>query len=110
MSHRPTNALIEDMLERIGRIDRAVAGMDRDAFLQDDKTIDAVIRSLTVIGEAASRLPQDFKDQHPGVPWHRIVGLRHRIVHDCFDVDLELVWAIVENELSSLRVQLARIL
>ncbi len=68
MSRRPAEVLIEDMLERIHRIERSVAGLDRDAFMHDDKTIDAVVRNLTVIGEAASRLPQEFKDAHVEVP------------------------------------------
>jgi uncharacterized protein with HEPN domain len=91
MSRRPAALLIDDMLERIRRIERSVAGMDRESFLSNDTTIDAVVRNLTVIGEAANRLPHEFKDRHVDVPWHRIVGLRHRVVHDYFDVDLDLV-------------------
>lgn len=60
MSRRPAAFLIEDMLERIHRIERSVAGLDHDGFLRDDKTIDAVVRNLTVIGEAANRLPQEL--------------------------------------------------
>jgi uncharacterized protein with HEPN domain len=62
-----------------------------------------------VIGEAANRLPQEFKDRHVDVPWHRIVGLRHRVVHDYLDVNLDLVWAIVETELPQLVAQLSGI-
>ncbi len=80
--------------------------MDHDAFLDDDKTIDAVIGNLTVIGGAANRLPPDFKDRYPDIPWHRIVGLRHRVVHDYIGVDLELVWKIVEDDLPQFRGQL----
>jgi uncharacterized protein with HEPN domain len=97
------------MLERVRRIERSVAGMDHQAFLRNDTAIDAVIRNLTVIGEAANRLPQEFKDRSVDVPWHRIVGLRHRVVHDYFDVDLDLVWAIVETELPQLAAQLSDI-
>ena len=106
MSRRPARLLIEDMLERIERIERFVAGMEREAFLRDEKTADSVVRNLEVIGEAASRLPQEFTDQHTGTPWRRIVGLRHRIVHDYFDVDLDLVWTIVHAELPPLEAQL----
>ena len=109
MSRRPAGLLIEDMLERIRRIERSVAGMDHQAFLRNDTAIDAVIRNRTVIGEAANRLPQEFKDRHVDIPWHRIVGLRHRVVHDYFDVDLDLVWAIVETELPQLAAQLSDI-
>lgn len=106
MSRRPVRLLIEDMLERIQRIERFVAGLEREVFLRDEKTVDSVVRNLEVIGEAASRLPQEFREQHAGIPWRRIVGLRHRIVHEYFDVDLDLVWTIVHAELPPLKAQL----
>jgi uncharacterized protein with HEPN domain len=90
------------MLERVKRIERFVTGVEREGFLQDEKTADSIVRNLEVIGEAASRLPQEFKNQHPEIPWRQIVGLRHRIVHDYFDVDLDLVWTIVRAELPPL--------
>lgn len=106
MSRRPIALLIDDMLERIQRIERFVGGLEREAFLRDEKTVDSVVRNLEVIGEAASRLPQEFREQHSSIPWSRIVGLRHRIVHEYFDVDLDLVWAIVHAELPPLKEQL----
>jgi len=93
------------MLERLDRIERFVQGMDLEGFLEDLKTSDSVVRNLEVIGEAASRLPRDYRDAHPGVPWHQVTGLRNRIVHAYFDVDLEIVWSIVETELPRLRIQ-----
>ena len=106
MSLRSVRLLIDDMLERIGRIERFLTGLERDAFLRDEKTADSVVRNLEVIGEAASRLPQEFREQHAGIPWRQIVGLRHRIVHEYFDVDLDLVWTIACTELSPLKAQL----
>ena len=70
---------------------------------------DSVVRNLEIIGEAASRLPQEFKDHHVEIPWSRIIGLRHRVVHAYFEVDLDLVWVIVHGELSSLKAQLLAI-
>jgi len=110
MSHRPVRQLLEDMLERIGRIQRHVAGLDRDAFLVDDKSSDAVVRNLEVIGEAAGRLPEEFRMRHGEIAWRRIVGLRNRIVHAYFDVDLELVWEIVRVELPELKARLQALL
>jgi uncharacterized protein with HEPN domain len=98
--------LLEDILNRIARIERHVAGMDQEAFLLDDKTCDSVIRNLEVIGEAANRLPDDVRALQEEVPWRRIVGLRNRIVHEYFDVDLELVWEILRSELPELKTLL----
>ena len=77
------------------------------AFVHDEKTVDAVVRNLGVIGEAARRLPQAFVDRHPEIPWRRIVGLRNRIVHDYFNVDLDLVWETIRGELPALESELA---
>jgi uncharacterized protein with HEPN domain len=74
------------MLERIERIERFIAGLERDAFLRDDKTADSVVRNLEIIGEAASRLPRAIRDRHVEVLWIRIIGLCNRIVHDYFEV------------------------
>ena len=109
MSDRPVALLVEDMLERIDRIARYTRGLDHDAFVDDDKTVDAVVRSFEVIGEAARRLPSEFKASHAEIPWHQIAGLRNRIVHEYFDVDVDLVWEIVRTELPRLKVSLSRL-
>jgi len=103
MSRRPARRLLADMLERITRIERYVDGLDLDGFRRDERTHDAVVRSLEVIGEAASRLPTAFRERAAGIPWGRIVGLRNRIVHAYFDIDLDLVWEIVRVELPALK-------
>jgi uncharacterized protein with HEPN domain len=110
MSHRPARLLLDDILERIDRIDRYVADVDRETFLRDGKTSDSVVRNLEVIGEAASRLPEQFRARHAEVPWRRIVGLRNRIIHEYFDVDLELVWEILQTELPGLKAGLRGLL
>ena len=110
MSHRPTRLLLDDILERIDRIERYVVDVDRGTFLCDGKTSDSVIRNLEVLGEAAGRLPKRFRAQPAEVPWRRIVGLRNRIVHEYFDVDLELVWEIIRAELPVLKAQLRGLL
>jgi len=110
MSRRSPHRLLADVLERIERIERHIAGMERDTFLSDEKTTDAVVRSLEVIGEAANRLPPDFREQHAEIPWGRIVGLRNRVIHAYFEVDLELVWEIVGGELRDLKSQVTSLL
>jgi uncharacterized protein with HEPN domain len=72
-------------------------GLTFEQFISDSKTIDAVIRNFEIIGEAANRLPEEFKDDHPEVEWHRIRGFRNRIVHDYSGIDYDIVWQIKEN-------------
>ena len=101
MSRRPVDLLIEDVWEAIEKIERYVSGLDHDAFVKDEKTVDSVVRNLEIIGEATNRLPADFKAKHPQIEWRKIVGLRHRIVHDYFGIDLEIIWEITQKDLQS---------
>ena len=82
MSRRPAGLLLADTLERIDRAELYLADVSREAFLQDTKTSDSVVRNLEVIGEAANRLPESFRTQHAEIPWRQIIGLRNRIIHD----------------------------
>lgn len=109
MSHRPVHLLIEDIWESIEKIERFVLGFDREAFRRDDKTVDSVVRNLEIIGEAANRLPEDFKSIHSKIGWSRIVGLRNRIVHDYFGIDLEIIWEILQKELPDFKAKVSAI-
>ena len=102
MSKRDINLLLEDMLEAALKITKYTEDLDFDAFLKDDKTIDAVIRNFEVIGEAASRIDPDFKINNPEIEWKHLRGFRNRIVHEYFGVDYEIVWSIIEDDLIGL--------
>jgi uncharacterized protein with HEPN domain len=95
MPERDAEILLEDITTALRRIERYVAGLERAQFLQDEKTIDAVVRNLEVIGEAVRWLPSEFKERNRGIPWLQIAGLRNRIVHDYFGLDLEIIWQVV---------------
>jgi uncharacterized protein with HEPN domain len=109
MSNRPINLLLSDILESIDRIPKYIEGLSFDAFSNDQKSIDAVVRNLEIIGEAANRLPDEFKGNHTEVEWHKVVGLRNRIIHDYFGVDLKIIWQIIHADLPALRKILSKI-
>ena len=102
MSKRDASLLLHDMQEAMRKIARYTAGMDVTAFLADEKTTDAVVRNIEIIGEASKQLPEDFKMAHPQVPWAQMAGMRNRIVHDYAGVDLDLVWNVVHTALPAL--------
>ena len=106
MPKRHPDLLVSDILEAIRKIERYLAGIDRISFLQDEKTVDAVVRNLEVIGEASRKLPDDFTSRHREVLWRQIAGLRNRIVHDYFGLDLEIIWQVVKDDLPSFKKQL----
>ncbi len=97
MSKRESRLLIEDILDSGHKILDYTKGLSFEEFLRDSKTVDAVIRNFEIIGEAANRLPEEFKDKHSNIDWHRIRGFRNRIVHDYFGIDYEIVWQIKES-------------
>ncbi len=109
MSRRSVPLLLEDIWESVEKIERYVSGLNHDAFVKDDKTTDSVVRNLQIIGEAANRLPQEFKTRHSDIEWPKVIGLRHRIVHDYFNVDVEIVWEIIQKDLPLFKSKLSPI-
>lgn len=109
MSRRATPLLVEDIWEAIEKIERYTAGLNHDTFIKDDKSIDSVVRNLEIIGEAANRLPENFRTQHSEIEWRKIVGLRNRIVHDYFSIDVEIVWEIIRKDLPLFKSKLSLI-
>ena len=109
-SHRTDRLLVGDMVSSLFRISKYIEGMPREAFLSDQKTIDAVVRNLEILGEAAARLSLDARRQGSSVEWSQIIGLRNRIVHEYFGVDKEIVWEIISRDLPQLSESLDRLL
>ena len=109
MSKRSLELLVEDIWESIEKIERYVKGMTLENFQEDEKTTDAVVRNLEIIGEAAGRLPKDFTDRHSEIEWIKITGLRNRIVHEYFGVDIQIIWQIFEKDLPAFKASLKSI-
>lgn len=109
MSDRSPKLLIEDILSSAQKIQRYTAGMTFEQFTADEKTVDAVARNFEIIGEAASRLPSEFKSNFSTIDWDRIRGFRNRIVHDYFGIDYSIVWKIIEDYLPELDAELKKL-
>lgn len=77
-------------------------GIDRNEFVQDEALRLALTHLIQVIGEAAQRVTPSFQEAHPQIPWREIIGMRHRIVHDYLNVDEDVVWEVVRNDLPGL--------
>ncbi len=106
MSRREPKLLVGDILDSAAKILNYTEGLSFEDFTKDSKTVDAVIRNFEIIGEAANRLPEDFKDRYLDIDWHRIRGFRNRIVHDYFGIDYSIVWLIKETFLANMIAQL----
>lgn len=97
------------MLDAISRIESYLAGRDEAAFLEDSMLRDAIIRNLEIVGEAAAKLSPDFKAAHASIPWDDIVGMRNRLIHGYFSIDVRIVWDTITFELPKLRGELEAI-
>ena len=91
-----------DIREAIAKIDQHSA-RDSDAFADDEMQQVWVIYHLQIVGEAAYGLSQQFKAGHPQIPWEQIIGMRHVLVHGYFEIDLDIVWAVIEKDLPALK-------
>ncbi len=85
-------------------------GLSYEAFVQDGKTVRAIIRSIEVIGEAAANLSDHFREEHTHIPWHKIIGMRNRLIHVYFDIDYRVILQTVKENLPSLIQQIQAIL
>ena len=72
--------------------------------------IDAVIRNLGIIGEAVKKIPDSIRERYPSIPWHNIAGLRNRVTHVYFNVDMDIIWDVVQSKLPPLRMQIQRLI
>jgi uncharacterized protein with HEPN domain len=101
---------LRDIVEATVAIEGFVAGVTQDAFLASDLLRSAVLHKLTIIGEAASRIPRDFASRFPEVEWAEISGFRNIAIHEYFAIDWKIVWVAATNETPVLRTQINGIL
>ena len=100
---------LRDILDAIANVERyAVRG--RQAFVSDELIQNWFVRHLQIIGEAAHALPRELRDREPDIPWTKIMGMRHILVHDYFAVDTDVVWDAAEHDLPDLKVKIEAIL
>ena len=95
---------VEDILECIRKIKAFTTGMTYDKFCKDAKTIDAVIRNLEIIGEAAAHIPLEVQEQYPDLAWLEMRGMRNIMAHEYFGVSLPIIWHTIEQDLTPLEV------
>ena len=103
MPYRGWEFRIDDILEAIDKIERYTDGIGFKEWQQDDKTVDAVVRNIEVIGEAASHLPVEIQDQYKDIPWSMMKRIRNVLAHEYFGIDLKIIWKTVKEDLPALK-------
>lgn len=110
MPRRDDRLRVEDMLDAIRWIDAHSAGLTAEQFYLDRKTLDAVVRNLQIICEAAGHLSDEVIALRPAVPWAEVRAMRHILVHEYFGVDSAIVWETITRDLPALRGELEELL
>lgn len=101
---------LEHMISAIDTILERTNGLSYDDFVSDKILFGGIVYYTMIIGEAAYKLSEAFVSAHPQVPWRDIADMRHHLVHGYYQVDSNIVWAVVQKDLSSLREQVSAIL
>ena len=98
-----------DIIGSARRLQDYVSGTSRQAFLRNTQLQDSVVRRLEIIGEAAGRVSRQFRDENPDIPWSKMRGMRNWVIHRYDDIDMDVVWETVEQDVPRLIAQLERL-
>jgi len=102
MKERDYRDYIQDIIESIKEVDSFIMGMDFEDFANDKKTINAVIRSIEVIGEATKQIPKSIRIKYPFIPWKKMAGMRDKMIHEYHSIDIEILWETIKKDIPSL--------
>ena len=110
MSPREWLFRLEDIVESSTLIAEYVQGMAYASWVRDQKTIDAVVRNLQIIGEATNHVPEDVQSRYSNVPWAQLRGMRNILIHEYFGVDTDILWRAATEDVPELKKLVQRII
>ncbi len=101
---------LEDMIEAMDKIQEYIGDLSYEQFTTKNIVIDAVVRNLEVIGEAAKNVPVGIRKNHTHIPWRQMAGLRNILIHEYFGVDLSIVWTIATKDMPEAKKEIKELL
>jgi len=102
MKKRDYKLYLKDILDAIAKIEDYTKDLSFEEFLKNNLVVDAVVRNFEILGEASKNISEEVKSQYPDIPWKEMAGMRDKIIHEYFGIDLEIVWKTAKIRLPQL--------
>ena len=109
MKKRDYGDFVQDILDSINDVENFIDGMEFEDFIKDKKTIYSVVRAIEIIGEAAKNVPEQVRKKYPDVPWKQMAGMRDKLIHEYFGVDLEILWETAKDDVPQLKTPISEV-
>lgn len=110
MKKRDYSDFVQDILDTINDVENFIDGMNFEEFIKDKKTVYSVVRAIEIIGEATKNVPELIRTKYPDVPWKKMAGMRDRLVHGYFGVDLEILWETAKEDVPRLKNLISKVI
>ena len=107
---RDHNIFLKDILDSISRIENYVHDMTYEDFTNDQKTVDAAVRNIEIIGEATKNIPDTIRNDNPDIPWQEMARMREKMIHGYFEVSHSILWETIKHDLPAIKPKIRKVM